>query len=51
MMTKNVNLTSIDSSIVDVYLKPSNDWHIYDEGFEVSPNLNFTWQVVEFNGR
>ena len=49
MMTNNMNLTQLNETQMDLYLKPSKDWHIYEEGFEVSPKLNFTWKVVEFD--
>ena len=49
MIAENLNLTHINSTIVDFYIMPSNNWHLYTDGFEVTPKLNFTWKVDKIN--
>jgi len=43
-----MNLTEIDDKLMEVYVKPSNDWHLYERDFNVSPALNLTWKVFSF---
>jgi hypothetical protein len=48
MMTDMLNLSWINSTILDLYIVPSNDWHMGYENFNLSL-LNLTWSVVSFN--
>ena len=41
-------MTELNSTIIDIYVKPFDDWHTYGEGFEVYPRLNLTWVVDSF---
>ena len=45
------NITDISRNIndtdIDMYIAPSNDWHLWEEGFELS-TLNFTWAPWKF---
>lgn len=47
MKTYHFNKTDINSSICDIYVKPSNDWHKNKENFNIS-TLNFTWNITHF---
>ena len=48
MATDFFNSTWINSTMIDMYIKPANDWHLYIDKFEVYPKLNFTWTVTEY---
>ena len=41
-------MTELNSTIIDIYVKPFDDWHTHGEEFEVYPRLNLTWVVVSF---
>ena len=45
---ENLNISHINSSLIDFYLEPSNKWHLFEDGFEFNPKLNFTWKVDSF---
>ena len=47
MRTENLNLTHINSTIVDAYIRPHDDWHLREENFNLS-TLNFTWNVTSY---
>jgi hypothetical protein len=48
MSTENLNITDLNGTFLDIYVKPSNDWHLYEEGFEVYPKLNLTWVIDKY---
>ena len=48
MKTENINKTLINSTLIDVYIQPSDDWHLYDESYIVNQTLNCTWEVSEY---
>ena len=48
MQTEYLNKSCINSTVLDIYVKPSNDWHLYDENFDANTTLNFTWEVETF---
>lgn len=48
MQTEHLNKTWINSTVFDIYVKPSNDWHLYDENFDLNTTLNFTWTLETF---
>ena len=48
MNTEQLNLTELNSTVLDIYVKPFDDWHTWVEGFEVYPKLNLTWVVDSF---
>ena len=50
MITNFLDLDKIDSTMMDIYIKPFRNWHEDYDGFEVDPNLNFTWKVTSFEG-
>ena len=43
MKTENLNITMIDSEIIDIYVDPEEK----DEMFEPA-NLNLTWNITEY---
>ena len=47
-MFTNFNLSHLNTSNMDIWLAPANDWHLEDEMF-VPGSLNFTWNVTRFN--
>jgi hypothetical protein len=47
MRTEIVNITHLNQSFFDIYLNPSNNWHKYEEDFNLS-KLNFTWNVTAY---
>ena len=46
MRTEGVNLTHINSTIIDLYIIPEQDRHL-EEGFNIT-TLNLTWQATDF---
>ena len=55
MQTDHLNLTNINSTYLDLYIMPSEDWHVYDNTFSIDPQtnmtnpcLNFTWEVFKY---
>lgn len=55
MQTDHVNLTTINSTFLDLYIEPSEDWHLFDDPFSIdpatnmtTPSLNFTWEVISY---
>jgi len=49
---KNSNLNSTDlleinSTIIDLYIQPSNDWHL-EKDYDIS-KLNMTWWVIKYD--
>ena len=49
MNTEYINIKDINETHLDIYVQPYADWHLEEHGFEVHPNLNLTWEVIEFN--
>ena len=49
MMTEYIDIKDINETHLDIYVQPYADWHIEEHGFEVEPNLNLTWEVIQFN--
>jgi len=49
MKTDGLNLTHINDTVIDLYIVPSNDWHLEKADFNMS-TLNFTWHVVNYTG-
>ena len=47
MVTDGVNLTEINSTVLDMYLQPSNNRHLDEDDFNMS-KINFTWTTVSF---
>ena len=39
----------LNTSNIDIWLKPANDWHLQIEGGYNMTNFNFTWNITEFN--
>ena len=39
------NISLYNSSFIDIYMAPSNDWHLIEPGLD---KLNLTWRVTEF---
>ena len=48
MNTEVIDIKDINNTLLDLYLKPFQDWHLEETNFEVEPNLNFTWEVVDY---
>jgi len=48
MQTENFNKSSINTTVLDVYIQPSNDWHLDDQNYEANSTLNFTWTVEAY---
>lgn len=49
MKTNEVNLTHINSTVLDIYLVPHNNW--YDEYDHVKiSKFNLTWKAIQFYG-
>ena len=48
MQTQNLNKTLINDTMLNIYVKPSLDWHLEDDNFDVNSTLNLTWSVLEF---
>jgi mevalonate kinase len=48
MNNKMINVTQLNSTYIDIYLAPSNDWHKF-ETFNLS-KLNFTWNITAYEG-
>jgi hypothetical protein len=49
MKNDNLNAThlkEINSTNIDIYIEPSNDWHL-EFSFDIS-KLNFSWWVEEY---
>lgn len=42
---KTANLSLINSTLIDMYIQPFEDWHLYEDGFNISL-FNFTWKVI-----
>jgi hypothetical protein len=53
MSTKYLNMTHINETIADIYVMPSNNWHLYEDDGEyaVDPNLNLTWVVHSYGNK
>jgi hypothetical protein len=47
MKTEKVNITLLNQTNFDIYIKPSNDWIKYEQ-FDIQ-KLNLTWNVTSFN--
>ena len=47
MKNDSYNLTAYNSSIMDIYVAPSNDWHLTESNFSIDV-LNMTWNVTSF---
>jgi hypothetical protein len=48
MSTDFFNISWINSTNADLYIVPSNNWHLDIDDFEVYPNLNATWVVDSY---
>lgn len=48
MSTEGLNLTELNSSVAEIYLKPNKDWHFHTENFSIS-SLNFTWKTISYS--
>ena len=48
METQYLNISHINSTMLDIYVKPSEDWHEYDESFKVNSTLNLTWKAESY---
>ena len=44
MRTQDFNLSNINQSVLDIYVKPSNDRHLDDDDFKLS-SINLTWSA------
>jgi hypothetical protein len=51
MSTQYIEITHINLTIVDIYVKPSNDWHLWDDTFDPTSSLNLTWAVDKYEGK
>ena len=49
MSTEMIDLSWINSTILDMYIVPHKDWHLDYDDFNVSL-LNFTWKTISFAG-
>jgi len=47
MRMANFNLTYLNSTVMDIYMKPENNWPVFEDDFDMS-KLNFTWNVTEY---
>ena len=50
MSTALVNITQMNSSFIDMYIEPYNNWTEGIDDFNMS-KLNFTWNVTSYEGR
>jgi hypothetical protein len=50
MSTEFFNISWINSTVADLYIIPSNNWHLYIDDFEVYPKLNATWVIDSYKG-
>lgn len=41
----NVSVSEINSTIIDAYIQPENQWHLTKKNFNMS-KLNFTWECT-----
>jgi hypothetical protein len=48
-MATNFNLSWINTTTVDMYIEPADDWHVANDLYK-EPSINFTWSVVSFIG-
>ena len=45
-MKTNVDITQIDDSIIQIYVKPYGDWNLDQDSFDPNQTLNLTsWKV------
>lgn len=51
MNTEHLNLTDLDSTVIDLYIVPYNNWHLDEDNFKVYPSLNFTWIIHSFKDK
>lgn len=49
MKTDGVNLTHINSTVLDIFIHPEQDRHLED-GYNVT-KLNMTWEVTKYSGK
>jgi len=50
MKTEYLNLTLINSTVLDIYVRPANNRHLKEESFQME-KLNLTWEVVKYVGK
>ena len=48
MRSEHLNISDINSTMLDIYVRPSQDWHKDDESFDSNSTLNFTWVVERY---
>lgn len=49
LMHTQFNLTTLNTSNMDIWLAPNDNWHLkLDEEYDLN-KFNFTWNVTEFN--
>jgi hypothetical protein len=51
MKTEYINTSHINSTNVDIYVEPSNDWHLWDDTFDANSTLNLTWVVDKYEAK
>ena len=48
VMHSDFNFSLLNSSNIDIWVAPFNNWHEQQESF-IEDTLNLTWEVVQFN--
>lgn len=41
----------INQTIIDIYVQPSNDWHLSDDIFDYNSTLNCSWVIHKYEGK
>ena len=49
MKTEPLNLIMLNETLVDIYMSPANDWHLWNEAYKPD-DLNLTWVVDTYEG-
>ena len=51
MESQHLNISHINRTMLDIYVKPSEDWHLDEESFDANSTLNFTWAAEKYEGQ